>query len=225
MLHKLRDYKCALLAICCIGVTALSTTANAAANRDNRTCGIVQGEPLYNAYGPWDFTNPDHQKKLPIVLGAHFTPQVERLISGNRGSLISDIDYTLRAIPNYHRALVAVGKYERRSKTKFGPVAKYYTAECYFKRAMYFQPHDSVPVYLYAIHLHMLKRHEEAENYYLKALTISPNNPEISYNLGLLYVDLEQLDKAQKHAKLAYDFGYPLDGLKNRLARAGVTLE
>jgi tetratricopeptide (TPR) repeat protein len=193
---------------------------NQAYSRDNRTCDIVPGQPIDNAYGPFDFTNPDHQKHLPIVLGAHFVPKVERLISGNRGSLVSDIDYTLRAIPNYHRALNAMAKYQRRKKEPFKQQDKYWTAECYFKRAIYMQPKDAISRMLYAMHLHISKQFDDALIEYKKALEIQPYNIEIHYNIGLLYVDLGRLDLAEKHAQIAEKGGYPLNGIRNRISKA-----
>ncbi|WP_147302619.1 tetratricopeptide repeat protein [Thalassotalea euphylliae] len=187
------------------------------ANRDNTTCGIEQGVPLQNAYGPWDFTNPAHSSKLPIVLGAHFTSNVEKLKSGQTGKLIADIDYTLRAIPNYHRALYAMAKHQRIEKMAFRNIDKYYTADCYFKRALYFQPNDAISHMIYAIHLQQTQRLEEAKEHYRVALTLLPENPEINYNAGLLYVKLGDLVKARQHAEVAYQQGYPLQGLAKQI--------
>lgn len=191
-----------------------------AVERNNLTCGITPGKPLINGYGPFDFTNPEHQSKLPIVLGAHFTPKVERLIDGETGALPHDIDYTLRAIPNYHRALNAISRFEILSKKSTEQFSQNYSADCFFKRAIYFQPADATTRMLYGMHKHQLKNLDEAEALYLQALAISPKNPEIHYNLGLLYVDKSVLDKAKKHAKVAYAAGYPLPGLNNKIARA-----
>lgn len=42
---------------------------------------------------------------------------------------------------------------------------------------------------------------------------------EIHYFLGLLLVDLGDLDNAVEHARRAYELGYPLPGLKTKLRR------
>jgi len=111
------------------------------AARDNNTCGITLGQPLSNAYGPFDFTNPQHAARIPVVLGAHFTKNIEQLVSGNTDSIDAEIDYTLRAIPNYHRALYSISKFERkmlrRSQQEKVYTPTYYSADCYFKRAIY----------------------------------------------------------------------------------------
>lgn len=191
-----------------------------AAQKNNDTCGIVPGKPLHNGYGPFDYTNPAHKPKFPIVLNAHFTPQVERLEKGSTGALPHDIDYTLRAIPNYHRALNAISRFEIRANQPTRAFSEFYSAECFFKRAIYFQPRDAVTRMLYGIHLHKLKNYEGAETLYKQALSISPDNPEISYNLGLLYVNTGKSELAKKYADIAYKGGYPLPGLKNLIMKA-----
>lgn len=49
-------------------------------------------------------------------------------------------------------------------------------------------------------------------------------SPEIHYFLGLVYLKLDDLDDASVHAKLAYDLGYPLPGLRQKLEAAGRSL-
>jgi tetratricopeptide (TPR) repeat protein len=43
----------------------------------------------------------------------------------------------------------------------------------------------------------------------------------IHYLLGLVLMDLKDFPAAQDHARRAYELGYPLPGLRDRLARAG----
>ena len=186
-------------------------------SRNNATCGIEQGQPLTNAYGPWDFTNPTHAEKLPIVLRVHFTSDVERLISGATGGIEHDLDYTLRAIPNYHRALFTIARHQRAN----GTIPNIYTAECYFKRAIYFQPQDAVSRMLFGIHLHMIQDYSAALTQYTNALSISPSNIEIHYNMALTYIETGEFEKAREHAEIAYQGGYPLQGLKNKLKELG----
>jgi len=206
----------------CFGIIAtvlLSLPAHA--QRNNTTCGIEQGQPLSNAYGPWDFTNPGHSRRLPIVINAPVTAKVEQLIAGENGTLLGDIDYTLRAIPNYHRALNAIGKYYRLHPPTAESGVPYYTADCYFQRAIYFQPADTVSRMLYGMHLHLSGKHEQAEKIYLTAVAMSSNYAELHYNLGLLYVDMKNLEKAAEHAKIAYGLQYPLKGLESKIVKAG----
>lgn len=66
-------------------------------------------------------------------------------------------------------------------------------------------------------------------NDYEKALQIlnegnrrlAGKSPEIHYNLGLVHLELGDPLKATQHAKAAYKGGYPLPGLRMKLARAG----
>jgi tetratricopeptide (TPR) repeat protein len=48
---------------------------------------------------------------------------------------------------------------------------------------------------------------------------IDGESAELNYFLGLTYFDLGQFDRAQAAADKAYGLGYPLPGLRNRLAR------
>jgi hypothetical protein len=90
-----------------VNVTAVATaflllTSTSLAQTQSSACG-----PLENAYGPYDYRTD--KAKLPIVLGAHFTPEVEALIRGATSTRPGhDIDYTLRAIPNNPRALYSM---------------------------------------------------------------------------------------------------------------------
>ncbi len=196
-------------------------SGTALAQKNNVSCGITHGQPLTNAYGPYDFTKASDQDKLPIVLGAHFTPEIERLIRGRTGTIMGDINYTLQAIPNYHRALYSMAKYQRSSIYKNSVSAfnnRYYTAECYFKRAIYFQPKDATSRMLYAMHLQQLNQYQPALNLYQQALKLTPKAAELNYNYGLLLVDMKKYKLAKKAAAIAYNKGYPLPGLRNKLA-------
>lgn len=205
--------------IICLLLPFLNTFA---ADRDNESCGISPGSTLANSYGPWDYTKAEHQEKLPIVIRAHFTKNVANLTSGHSTSTPhGDIDYTLRAIPNYHPALFAVSKLERRDIKKLAPgfryIPKYYSADCYFRRAVFLQPKDHISHMLYAIHLQKLPDYTSSLRQYHLALSLKPKDPEVNYNLGLLYVKLGEVEKAEAHATIAYDANHPLPGLKNKI--------
>jgi tetratricopeptide (TPR) repeat protein len=47
---------------------------------------------------------------------------------------------------------------------------------------------------------------------------------EINYFMGLILFDVGSYEQARDHARQAYDLGYPLPGLANKLARAGFPL-
>jgi hypothetical protein len=140
---------------------------------------------LANAYGPYDYTNPTHVRdNLPIVEQYHFDRGVDALkghaISGP-DNLGGDIAYTLRAFPNHHRALDAMGRYQLREKQAPARGARY-TAECWFERAMAFAPNDGVVHMVYGIYLARKGDKDAALARYLEALDLLPDSAELHYN-------------------------------------------
>lgn len=198
-------------------------------NINNRTCDIIKGSPLdAGNYGPYDYTNPAHQKYRPPVESHHFTREVETLISG-RGSPTpgGDLQYTLRKFPNHHRALYSMIRYKT-EQHKWSKVAKsinLYSMKCFFRRAYYFKRKDPVIRMLHGMYFHKLDDFSAAESQYLKSLELQDQNPEAHYNLGLLYVDMNKLKAATKHAQIAYASGYPLAGLRNKLSKLDIKLD
>lgn len=176
---------------------------------------------LANAYGPFDYTNPDHRKnRIPVVEKFHFTPQVEHLIKGINSKLGGDIDYTLRAIPNHHRALNSMANLAIKEKRQ-QPAEAEYSVECYFDRAMRFKPKDGIVHMVYGVYLKKQGKLDKAIEELNEADKLQPNNANIHYNLGLLYVDKKDYELARTHAKKAYQLGFPLAGLKKKLIKAG----
>jgi len=175
---------------------------------------------LENAYGPFDYTNPiDLAKKLAVVEKHHFRPETERLIKIRGGNeVIDDLDYTLRAFPNHHRALMAMARYRLITPWSIEN-PRYRSADCYFKRAIAMNPADSVVYMIYGIYKHKLKKYDDAEKLYLKALSGLSASAELQYNLGLLYFVKENYEKSREHAKKAYGLGFPLKGLENKLKK------
>lgn len=212
----------------CILPLSLVNSSVLARQINNQTCDIVKGSPLdAGNYGPFDYTNPAHQKHRPQVESHHFTREVEALISG-RGSSTpgGDLQYTLRKFPNHHRALYAMIRYKTESHkwSKHAKSIDIYSMECFFRRANYFRPKDPIIYMLHGMYFHKLDDLSAAESQYLKSLEIQEQIPETHYNLGLLYIDMNKLEAAAKHAKLAYASGYPLAGLRNKLTKLNINL-
>jgi len=67
----------------------------------------------------------------------------------------------------------------------------------------------------------VLDRYDDALEQYVIALASDPDSPDVNYNAGLLYFELEEYEMARKHAEKAYDSGYPLPALRNKLIAAG----
>ncbi len=172
---------------------------------------------LTNHYGPYDYRT---QKggTLGIVEGAHFTPEVENLIKGATGYLGGDLAYTLGAFPNHHRALLSMAKLGVKEKTNQPRGAKY-TVECYFERAVRFQPSDTVARGLYAQYLLQNGRKDESIAQLDVAANYAKENPFSVFNIGLLYFDAGAFDKAVVQAQLAQEMGFPRTELIDELKR------
>lgn len=175
--------------------------------------------PIANHYGPYDYRKRG-QVNLEIVEEGHFTPEVENGIKGSTGTIGADLCYTLRAIPNHHRALATMGRVGIRDKTTHVPNARY-PVECYFERATRFAPDDGIARAAYGNYLFALGKFDRALTIFQEAVLLAPKDATVNYNIGLLYAKQKQYDKAVLHAKKAYALGFPLLGLKKRLIEAG----
>ena len=207
--------RCAMLML----VLALAATGGAGAQvMDVPGCGT-----LSNAYGPYDYTNgEDVRLRLPIVEQHHFDRGVDSLKGHAFGasSVGADLAYTLRAFPNHHRALDAMGRFQLREK-QTPPSNARYSAECWFERAMQFAPKDGTVHMVYGIYLARKGDMHAALERYEEALEMLPESAELHYNMGLLYADLGRYEEALVEAHAAYARNFPLPGLRNKLLRAG----
>ncbi|MBN7797432.1 tetratricopeptide repeat protein [Parahaliea mediterranea] len=182
--------------------------------------GPCTGQP--QGYGPYDYTQRfSYSHELMLVERSHFTQKVELLQGGSTGKIQGDLDYTLRAWPNHHRALNSISRYglefhrKQRSEPPYSPV------ECYFQRALNYSPKDATATLLYAIYLHKTGHRDKALEAYETAHELAPENPQVMYNMSLLLVDLGQLERAKSYATKLYANGFPLPGLKNQLQQKG----
>ena len=179
----------------------------------------VCGPLATGGYGPLDYRKATAQQK-ELVEGSHFTREIEALQKGRSGSLAGEIDYTLRAFPNHPRALMAMMRLGERDKTE-RPYGAMFSVGCYFERAVRFQPDDPTARTLRGIYLLRTGQRQGAIEELEVARERAGDDPNINYNLGLAYFEMKDYDKALQHAKKAYEFGFPLEGLKNKLKRAG----
>ncbi|ARU56179.1 MAG: tetratricopeptide repeat protein [Pseudomonadales bacterium] len=200
-----------------ISIAALGLQASGSVARDNVNCGNLIEDAA--GYGPFDYTDPAHNTvDLTRVEKHHFTSDVRLLIRGSTNELPHrDLDYTLRKFPNHHLALDSMARLQRDDGGKLK--ADIYTTDCYFKRATRFSPSDDIVWLIWGIHLHKSGQFSEAEEKYKTAIRVNPENSQSYYNLGLLYVDMGQKEKAQAAADDAYRLRYPQQGLKRRIAR------
>jgi tetratricopeptide (TPR) repeat protein len=180
-------------------------------------CGELHG----GHYGPFDYLDRFNlEKQLNVVERFHFTPNVENLIKGNTGSIGGDLNYTLHAWPNHHRALASLARLSIREKsTRFHGLK--YPVECYFDRAIRFNSADAKARAIYGGYLSHNGRIKEAIEQLEIAVKLEPDNVTALYNLGLMYFKQKQYKKANDYAQKAYGFDFPLQGLKNKLIKAG----
>lgn len=196
-------------------LSGLCTVSDMAFSNDSFRCGSLE-----NAFGPFDYriATPDNKR---LVEGAHFTREVEQLIRGkNSSGPAGDLDYTLRVFPNHPRALNSMMEYTFRIKNE-QPYGAQWPVWCYFVRAIRFQPDDPQVKMLYAIYLKRKGKLQESAAQLEEAQEFVEDNANLHYNMGLIYLDLGEFEKSLKHAHQAYLLGFPLEGLRNRLKRAG----
>lgn len=175
---------------------------------------------LRNAFGPWDFRK-DRGEPLTLVESAHFTPEVEMLIRGKSTTNVGqDIDYTLRAFPNHHRALLSTARLADRQKAD-PPHGLRYSVDCWFRRAVQWKGDDHVARMLYAQWLAQKGRRDDARAQ-LKAVDgLVADNAIARFNLGLIFLELQDYDAALEQAHRALALGFPRPELRERLQQAG----
>jgi len=173
---------------------------------------------LMNAYGPFDYRTASTELRERVEK-FHFTESVATLRAGASSVAIGgDISYTLRVFPNHPRALSAMAELARRQKTD-RPRGSIYSVDCWFDRAVRYQPNDATVRVVYGIAMMKNHKYEEAIRQLEAADKLAPDDPDVHYNLGLAYYNMRDYEHARQHAKKAYEMGYPLPGLKNMLER------
>ena len=178
---------------------------------------------LKGQYGPYDYMDPDvalRQKYRETVEPYHFTPKVATLRGGQSAPIEADIGYTIRAFPNHYPALDALSRLSLTRQTTRMPLAGC-TVEGYFERAIRFKPNDARVHMAYGLHLYRWKKVQQAKEQLLEAERLAPDDTNNLYNLGLVYADLGDWDRAMNCAPNAYGAGFPLPGLRNKLVKAG----
>lgn len=185
----------------------------------------AEGNPcgsLYNpdGFGPYDYRIVD-KFKLLTVEKAHFTPRVEQLIGGQSSSdPAGDIDYTLRKIPNHHRALLALSNYSFKVRST-QPRDTNWPVECYFERALRFMNDDIIARMLYANYLTRMRRLDDAVAQLNICTGLAGENAISHYNIGLIYVQAKRNDLALARAHRALALGLAWPELKDKLVQAG----
>ncbi len=181
--------------------------------QDVTGCGSLQ-----NAFGPFDYRDPVARgEPLNLVERAHFTAEVETLRRGKSSiNVIDDLNYTLRAFPNHHRALNSLARYALQGGN-IPRDSNIPSADCYFKRAVAYRPDDETVRMIYGNYLARREDRVGAREQYEEALRLAPLAVEVNYNAGLFFASEGNLARAKELARVAYEGGYPLPGLKNKI--------
>ena len=176
------------------------------------------------ACGPLNAASADYLVEKHQVAQSeqyHFTPEVEALIRGKSTATIgSDIHWMLDLYPNHHRALVAMMRLGEKQKTPMPGGAKY-TVDCYFERAVRFRPDDMISRMLYASFLAKNGRRADAAAQLDVVNKNASDNPFTHYNLGLIYLEMQEYDKALTQAHKAKELGFGRAELRDKLKAAG----
>lgn len=222
------------LALALLAASTFAAVAEVSA--DELECGPLRN---FNDFGPFDYRDPENRVatgadpmgRIKRVENVHFQADMRalnlRMFSIER--LAGEFTYTLRVFPNHPEALHAMSRLEKLAGGKLPQAAatEYtprITADCFFDRATRFRADDPQVHFVRAIHLHDRGRLKEARLAYEEAGRLGLDTANFNYNYGLLLSDLKEWNAARDHARKAYAGGFPLDGLRKRLASAGYPL-
>lgn len=180
------------------------------------------GDPFRNHFGPWDYRSAD-RSNIALVEKHHFTPGIEAMVkpmNTTMREMAQDVAYTLNVFPNHHRALLTMARLSDKHMAD-PPPGTARSVDCWFDRAIRFRPDDTVVRSLYALQLAKRKRQPEAEAQLEAAAAAAKDNPMSHYNIGLVYFDIGNHERALAQAHKAISLGVPRTELADRLKAAG----
>lgn len=214
-MNNQKTFKCRPFAQWLLIIVTLTASFSALAQGTALACG-----ELKSGYGPFDYRT-SRGETLDVVERRHFTPEVEALIRGSSSIHIGqDLSYTLNAFPNHHRALMSMMRYGQKLKTPQPPDADY-SVECFFLRALRFRPDDITVRMMYATFLNANARAPEAMHELEQVEKGAADNFFTYYNMGLIYLDMREYEKALAMAHKAMALGFGRTGLRDKLMALG----
>ena len=152
------------------------------------------------------------RKFLDNVEKYHLPKAIESMKQKKYGWALDDLDFVLRYFPNHPIALMKVSELAMKMQDTS-------IAMKYFEKALSLYSQYPDTHIIYGVFLQKIGKTDEAIEKYKKALQINPNMSEAHYNLGLAYFEKKNYVLAKQHAIQAYQLGYPLPGLRNKLKR------
>ena len=204
-----------LVLACCGGALSAHAQLIRPKTAEELECGTMV---VAKRVEPMDYRTD--RKLLSTVEGGHFQPQVEDLIQPMFNSFGADLDYTLHAYPNHHRALLTLIRLGERERTD-EPKGTRYTIDCYLRRAIRWRSDDLIARMIYAQYLIKKNRAQDARSQLSYVGTKAGDNPFTHFNLGLSYFDMKAYDQALEQAHLAAALGMENEKLKNKLMEVG----
>ena len=204
-----------LVLTCCGGALAAHAQLTRPKTAEELECGTMV---VAKRVEPMDYRTD--RKLLSTVVGGHYQQQVEDLIKPMFESFGADLDYTLHAYPNHHRALLTLIRLGERERTD-QPKDSRYTIDCYLRRAIRWRSDDLIARMIYAQYLIKKNRLQDARAQLGYVGTLAGDNPFTHFNLGLSYFDMKAYDQALEQAHLAASFGMENESLKKKLIEVG----
>jgi len=185
----------ALLALATTVAALAQPAARRGAEGDSHRCGLI----FTNHFGPYDYRT--QRGAIKIVEDFHFKPYMEAGLRGDNAPVGGEINYTLKAAPNHHRALVALNRFVDRARTDKAPGMEW-PMDCYYDRAIRFAPDDAIVRMLYAQFLHRSKQTADALRQLERARDLA-DNPLTGQNVGLVYLEFGRVDEARQQLQRA----------------------
>ncbi|MGQ0834950.1 MAG: tetratricopeptide repeat protein [Gammaproteobacteria bacterium] len=222
--HTILTFICVSVSAYVLGAACVPGAASAAQPHvdDFVACGKKREIKTGGNYGLTDYRlreiSSATKRALADLDSHHTNPAVEAMFRGAYGGEVkADLNFTLVHSPNHHRALQALVQYDRAG----GKAGGFPATECYFHWAQVFAPDDSRVWMIGGYYFWTKGDRSRAETWYRQALQFDPEYADAHYNLGLLYFELADFERSLEHARAAYEAGYPLVGLRNKLERSG----
>jgi len=208
------------LAACLMAMAPLASADDHATGSDDLHCGPPPPAPD-ETKGRRDFRTLDATDEgrgdLRVFEQFHLSKAQKNLAEGRPQYAVKDLDFVLRRVPNHERALRLLLELSKVEKARSGTR----TLGCYFVWARDFVTNDVTVLSYGGYYFWKSNKTELAIEWWDAALAIDPDAPEVNYNLGLAYFSMHEYSKARTHAWSAYEAGYPLSGLRQKLRDAG----
>ena len=198
---------------------------SSAVSAQQKATSLKPCEGGYDFSGAMDYSDAQYQEHIRGMERNHLNPDVENLVKGQTTAAPGgDLRFLIATVPNHHRALAALMRLALRDHTEMPAESGPYTVRCWLQRATVFSPKDGTPFLLSGVYLASNGLQREALEQLQRAVRLLPDSAEVEYNLGLVYFNLQDYQTSRVHAQRAYELGFPLPGLRRKLATVGFQL-